>query len=180
MVKPSSHVLDDLSNFDLKALVLELPGEVASLKQTIAEQRDEIARLKGLKGRPDIKPGKPGGMEEASKQKAGPGGAGERRGRGKKKHAPGIIDDRVIEAEVPEGSRFKGYQGFLVQDLVFQPTVIRFRRERWVTGWTHRGGTAAGRHRRDGRRPFRATSAPLRSCPVSSGAGRCGADGHAA
>ena len=71
-------------------------------KQTIAEQRDEIARLNGLKGRPDIKPGKPGGMEEASKQKARPDGAGERRGRGKKKHAPGIVDDRVIEAGVPE------------------------------------------------------------------------------
>jgi len=43
MVKPSSHALDDLSNFDLKALVPELPGEVASLEQTIAEQRDEEA-----------------------------------------------------------------------------------------------------------------------------------------
>ena len=133
MVNLPSHALDDLSNFDLKALVLELLGEVASLKQTIAEQRDEISRLKGLKGRPDIKPGKPSGMEEASKQKARPGGAGKRRGRGKKKHAPDIVDDRVIEAEVPEGSRFKGYQDFLVQDLVLQPAVIRFRRERWIT-----------------------------------------------
>jgi hypothetical protein len=56
-------------------------------------------------------------MEEASKQKACPGGAGKRRGRGKKKHAPDIVDDRVIEAEVPEGARFKGYQDFLVHPL---------------------------------------------------------------
>ena len=133
MSKPPSHALDDLSNSELKELVLELLGEVAALKQIVAEQRDEIARLKGGSGRPNIKPNKPSGMEQASEQKAQPSGGGKRRGRGKKKLSRVAVEDRVVEAEVPEGSRFKGYEDFVVQDLVIQPAAIRFRRERWVT-----------------------------------------------
>jgi len=40
--------LDALSPTELKARVLELLGKVAALEQTVAVQREEIARLKGL------------------------------------------------------------------------------------------------------------------------------------
>jgi Transposase IS66 family len=120
--------LDGLSAAELKALVLKLLGEVSSLKLLVAEQRAEIARLKGLKGPPSIKPS---GMEKASEPKP-PGGGGRRRGRGRKRMRV-AIEDRVLAAEVPTGSRFKGYESFLVQDLELRPVAIRFRRERWMT-----------------------------------------------
>jgi Transposase IS66 family len=120
--------LSALSRPELEALLIELFGEVAALKRVVGEQREEIARLKGLKGGPTIRPS---GMDQGT-EPAKPGKPEKRRQRGKM--TPRVsIDEKVIEAEVPPGSRFKGYESFLVQDLVISVRATRYRRERWIT-----------------------------------------------
>jgi hypothetical protein len=125
---PPPPALSALSRPELEALLLELLGEVTILKQTVAEQREEIARLKGLKGRPNIKPS---GMDKGTTPSK-PCNNEKRPGRGKVMPRVGV-EEKVIIAEIPPGSRFKGYQSFLVQDLVISVRATRYQRERWVT-----------------------------------------------
>lgn len=131
MSKPPN--IEALSTIELRALVVNLLDQVSALGRVVAEQRDEIARLKGLKGRPDIKPNvAPSGMEKASRP-VGDLPKPERRGGGPKTQRRVIHEDRVVKAAVPAGSRFKGYANFVVQDLVLRVHTVRYRRERWVT-----------------------------------------------
>jgi len=129
---PPPQTLSALSRPELEALLIELFGEVSTLKQTVAELREEIARLKGLKGRPDIKPGiKPSGMEKGTGP-AKPLRLDKPRGRGKV--APRVaVEEKVIGIEVPPGSVFKGHEPFLVQDLVISASATCYLRERWIT-----------------------------------------------
>jgi hypothetical protein len=118
----------------LRARSEELEGALAKLKIEHEAVKDELARLKNLPPRP---PQKPSGMDKAtdrpdSQAKGCKGGrATERRGSNLDKLT--VTRTVVVEVEAPAGSRRKGYEDIVVQDVVLNPSVTRYRRERWQT-----------------------------------------------
>ena len=129
MSKPGPTSVDDLSLDKLRGLVVELLARVSALEEENAALKDEVARLKGLKGRPKLKPS---GMEKATsgtKAKAGH----KKRKRKRCRRSPEVSEEHKLSMSAPAGSRFKGYDDFVVQDLQLEGRVIRYRRERWVT-----------------------------------------------
>ena len=112
----------------------ELSGAFAKLRIEHQAVKDELARYKKLPPRP---PQKPSGMEKATDRPDG--GAGETKaGRSTRRRGSNLdklkIDRTVVvKADAPAGSRHKGYEEIVVQDLAFHPLVTCYRRERWET-----------------------------------------------
>ena len=109
-------------------------GALAKLKVEHQAVKDELARLKHLPPRPPIKPS---GMDKATDAKSpeavgAKGGCSTQR-RGSQLDKLRIGATVVVTAKAPPGSRHKGYEDIVVQDLSLKPTVTRYRRERWET-----------------------------------------------
>lgn len=137
--------LPDIPDEESTPLVKALVGiieQLADLTQKQSEEiallEDEIKVLKGEKKRPKFKPSK---MDEnTGKEGTGENSEGstpKRSGSSKanKNSILKIDEDKIIPpAEpIPEGSRFKGYREFTVQDLVIKPYNTRYRLECWET-----------------------------------------------
>jgi len=114
-------------------LVVALLEIIQLLLEQNQELRDEIARLKGQKPKPRIKPSK---LEKKSANKELEGGTGKRPGSAKREKTKELeIHDRVIipAENVPDGSIRKGFEEFTVQGIRFRLHNTLYRRERWLT-----------------------------------------------
>ena len=131
-------LLPDIPEGELTPLVRQLLDIVAlqqerilQLDERVHQLEDEIARLKGLKARPRIAPST---LERPPKPPRDP--KAKRPGSAKRsKTAQLTVTDEVVVPlpDVPPEAVFKGYEDFVVQDLILKPRVIRYRRERWLT-----------------------------------------------
>jgi hypothetical protein len=73
-------------------------------------------------------------MDKATEPKPQSRAGGQPRPKGSKTSKLSIHEERTIRVpSPPDGSRFKGYADFIVQDLVIRPHVVNFRCERWQT-----------------------------------------------
>jgi Transposase IS66 family len=134
--------LPDIPEADRTPLVQQLldiihlqQERIQQLQERVDQLEDEIARLKGLKTRPRIAPSS---LETPPRPPRDP--QAKRPGSAKRSKTAGltITEEVVIPlAHRPEGAVFKGYEDFVVQDLVLTPRVILYRREHWQTPEGH-------------------------------------------
>jgi Transposase IS66 family len=131
-------VLPDIPEAERTPLVRQLLDIIAfqqqriqQLEERVDQLQDEIAHLKGLKARPRIAPST---LERPPRPPRDP--KAKRPGSAKRpKTALLTVTDEVVVPlpDVPPEAAFKGYEDFVVQDLILRPRVIRYRRERWLT-----------------------------------------------
>jgi hypothetical protein len=104
---------------------------ILELEERIKQLEDEIARLKGLKARPRIAPS---ALETPPRPPRDPNAKRPGSAKRSKTAELTVTEEIVIRLpDVPPEAVFKGFEDFVVQDLVLQPRVIRYRRERWLT-----------------------------------------------
>ena len=116
-------------------LVTQLLHVIEDQGQLIQQLKDEIARLKGHKGKPKIPSSS---LENPSKEKEGKkkGSRSKRAGSQKRSKTKELIiheTQRIVPEEIPEGSTRVGYDDYIVQGLKVESHNICYRLERWCT-----------------------------------------------
>lgn len=116
-------------------LVEELKQENESQRGEIQQLRDEINRLKGEQGKPDIKAGK--------QRKSADDHSSEQERRQAKPHGKSSKVDKievkrevklkVDQSQLPADAQFKGYEPVVIQDIQLQTDNVRFLKEKFYS-----------------------------------------------
>ena len=122
--------VDEIPVNEQTPLVLSLLESLNALYEENQFLRDEIARLKGEKPKPDIKPSSIGSGDKKTNSST------KRPGSDKRKKTKDLTIHETIKIKpdnLPAGSIFKEYNDFVVQGLHIKPHNIKYRLERWET-----------------------------------------------
>ena len=116
--------------------ILELMNLVESMKQENQTLRDELNRLKGEQGKPDVKANKRKSREDAnhsSEEERHVSKAWHKRAKRAK-----IVIDREVKLSVdksslPADAQFKGYENTVVQDIRLTTDNVCFLKEKYYS-----------------------------------------------
>jgi hypothetical protein len=114
----------------LLALLRVQQDRIQQLAETVQQLRDEVARLKGLKPRPDIKPSR---LETAQAKIQGQEDC-KRPGSAKRPKTAELRIDREVPLHpqgLPVGATFRGYEAYVVQELLIHNDNTRYLRARY-------------------------------------------------
>jgi hypothetical protein len=119
-------------------LIDTLKVENDQLREANQRLRDEVNRLKGEQGKPDIKAKRKKDGKRASTNYSSEKERRQPRERRKKGKNDSIEIDReqVLEVDrdlLPEDAEFKGYEEVIVQDIKIETDNVRFRKEKYYS-----------------------------------------------
>lgn len=114
-------------------LVIQLLEIIRQQAEDIQQLKDEITRLKGHSGCPKIRPSRLEKPEDATQKE---GTQTQRPGSAKRQKTQELEiheSRKIAPPNIPEGSLFKGYNDYIVQDLQILPHNTCYRLEKWKT-----------------------------------------------
>jgi transposase IS66 family protein len=115
----------------LLGIVRQLLDRVQQLELTNQQLRDEIARFKGQKPRPEIKPS----QLEAARPTEGGSSGGKRPGSAKRPKTVELHIDRELPLHLdhpPAGATLLGYEPYVVQELIIKTETTKYQRARYA------------------------------------------------
>jgi len=122
-------------------------AEIALLKETTQQVRDEVARLHGEQGKPTVRAQPTRGDQSTEQERP----ADPRKSPQRAARRPVVVDReelcRVEKSTLPEDAEYKGREPFVVQEVVLRTDAVRYLREKWYapsTGRTYLAPLPAG------------------------------------
>lgn len=116
----------------LLEIIARQQGMINDLVDEVESLKDEIKRLKKHKSKPRIKPSKMDkGKDKDDDQTSGSDKRPGSEKRSKNKDLKIDVEEIIPVSNIPAGSRFKGYQYYVVQNLIITTVNTRYRLERW-------------------------------------------------
>ncbi len=125
-----SGLIKNISESEKSPIVIKLLEIIQQLSEENQLLKDEIARLKGQKPKPKIKPSN---LDKKTDKKKSNKKKPRKKKKSKTKNLHIHEDEKIHPEDIPEGSTFIDYHDYVVQDIVISSWNTRYQLGRWQT-----------------------------------------------